>query len=214
MSRHLLLLVLLVPSLGVAAAADEAPANSELVVDEAFDNGGELAKPWSINTGKWIKQDGVLRAAEVESDNHSAAARRVIETSNAVYQLRFRFVEDGKVFHFGFDPARGELKKRGHLFSVVVSPNGWRILKHVDKDRPKEAPNEVLARGKTTFEKGTWHSLRVTTWGPYVTAKVDGKDTLKASDPTFGVKKPTLVFRCIGDGVEIDDVKVWKQIGS
>lgn len=214
MFRRLILLAAFCPFLGLSAIADDAPANSELVVDESFESAGDLEKPWSVNTGKWIRRDGILRAAEIESDNHSAAARRVIETGNAVYQLRFRFVESGKVFHIGFDPKRGELNKRGHLFSVIVSTSGWRIQKHVDKNRPKEDPNEVLAKGKTTFETGTWYTLRVTTWGNYVTAKIDSNETLKASHPTFGVKKPTLVFRCIGDGVEIDDLKVWKQIGS
>ena len=42
-----------------------------------------------------------------------------------------------------------------------------------------------------------------------MTAKIDGKESLKTSHSTFGVKKPTLVFRCVGDGVEIDDLKVW-----
>lgn len=31
---------------------------------------------------------------------------------------------------------------------------------------------------------------------------------LKASHPTFHVATPTLVFRCIGDGIEVDDIKV------
>ena len=190
--------------------ADE-PANSELVVDESFDVAGDLTKPWSINKGKWLTTDGVLHASELEADKHSAAARRIIETENAVYQMRFRFVEGGKAFHFGFDPKRGELKKRGHLFSVIVTPKSWKIQKHLDKNRPKEDPNEVLAIGKTEFEEGTWYTLRVTTWGPYVTARIEGKESLKASHATFGVKKPTLVFRCVGDGVEIDDLKVWKQ---
>ncbi|MEO1529749.1 MAG: hypothetical protein AAFX06_30390 [Planctomycetota bacterium] len=206
-------LIALLPLLAPAAIGDDAPANSELVVDESFDEAGDLTKPWSVNTGKWSMKDGVLRAAEIEADDHSAAARRVVETGNAVYQLRFRFVEDGKVFHFGFDPKRGTLKKRGHLFSVIITRMGWKIQKHLDKNRPKEDPNEVLARSNSKFETGTWYELRVTTWGPHVTAKIDGQETLTASHPTFGVKKPTLVFRCVGDGVEVDDVKVWKQAG-
>jgi hypothetical protein len=118
-------------------------------------------------------------------------------------------VDKGKTFHFGFDPAKGELDKKGHLFSIVVTSTGWKILKHVDKARPKEDPNEVLAQEQTDFETGEWYSLRVTTWGPYVKARIEEKAMLEASHPSFAVKKPTLVFRCIGDGVEIDDVKVW-----
>ena len=211
MKRVLVIAVLLNLGCVTCLAFDAAPANSTLAVDESFDELGELKKPWHINTGKWTQVDGVLRAAEVKADKHSAAARRIIETGNAVYQFRFRFVDQGKAFHFGFDPKRGELAKKGHLFSVVVTPNSWKIMKHLDKNRPKEEPNENLAQAKTDFQKDQWYTLRVTTWENHVTAKIDGKDELKASHSTFAVRKPTLVFRCIGDGVEIDDIKVWKQ---
>ncbi len=192
------------------ANAGEPPANSELAVDDSFDR-KELGKEWHVNTGDWNIVDGVLRAREIPDQKHSAAARRTVETSNAVYELRFRFVEDGKGFHFGFDPAPGELKKKGHLFSVIVTPESWKILKHVDKARREEDPNETLAEQKTEFETGKWYSLRVTTWQTHVTASIEGKEPLKASHETFGVKKPTLVFRCLDNGVEIDDIKVWKQ---
>lgn len=194
----------------VSPGADAPPSNSDVALDESFDK-AELGKGWSINTGEWKIVDGVLKAREIASEKHSAAARRVVETQNAVYELRFRFVGEGKAFHFGFDPAPGELKKKGHLFSVIVTPESWKILKHVDKARPKEDPNETLGEQKTPFKSGEWYTLRVTTWDKYVTAKVAGKETLKVSHPTFGVKKPTLVFRCLGDGVEIDDIKVWTQ---
>lgn len=195
------------------SAADDAPANSEVALDESFDR-AELGKGWSVNTGKWKIQDGVLKASEIAAEKHSAAARRVLETRNAVYEVRFRFVDKGRGFHFGFDPARGELNKKGHLFSVIVTPESWRVLKHVDKARPQEDPNETLAQQKTPFKPGCWFTLRVTTWENHVTAQIRDvaeKETFKVSHPTFGVRKPTLVFRTLGDGVEIDSVKVWKQ---
>jgi hypothetical protein len=196
--------------LTASAVASEPPANSELAVDDSFDR-KELGEGWHVNTWEWTITDGVLRAREIPAENHSAAARRTVATSNAVYELRFRFVEDGKGFHFGFDPANGELKKQGHLFSVIVTPESWKILKHVDKARREEDPNKTLAEQKTEFETGKWYSLRLTTWQTHVTASIDGKEQLKASHESFGVKKPTLVFRCLGNGVEIDDIKVWKQ---
>ncbi|QDV84087.1 hypothetical protein [Planctomycetes bacterium TBK1r] len=187
---------------------DVAPQNSDLVVDQTFD--GPLGDKWHINTGSWTVADGVLQAKELPADKHAAAARYTVQTDNAVYQLGFKISDGTKAFHFGFDPAKGELDKKGHLFSVIVSPTGWRIMKHVDKNRPQEDPNEVLASSDTAVETDRWHRMRVTTWGPYVTATLD-QTQLKASHPTFGVKKPTLVFRCAGDGVQIDDVKVWNQ---
>jgi hypothetical protein len=93
---------------------------------------------------------------------------------------------------------------------VIITPDSWEILKHIDKNRREEDPNEKLAEEKTKFEIGKWYTLRVTTWETSVTVKIDDRE-LKASHKTFGVKKPTLVFRCLGDGVEIDDIKVWTQ---
>ena len=106
------------------------------------------------------------------------------------------------------DPARGELKKKGHLFSVIVTPTSWKIMKHVDKDRREEDPNETLATEATEFKTGQWYALKLVTSGTEVKATIDGKQPLQATHPTFGVNKPTLVFRCIGDGVEIDDLRV------
>lgn len=85
------------------------------------------------------------------------------------------------------------------------------MLKHIDKNRREEDPNETLAEQETKFKRGCWFYLRVTNWENYVTARVEGKEPLKASHPTFGVRKPTLVFRCLGDGLEIDDIRVWTQ---
>lgn len=170
----------------------------------------ELGKGWSFAVGRWEIEDGVLRAAEIPADKHAAAARRIIETKDAVYELKFRFVGKGKAFHFGFDPAKGELKKKGHLFSVIVTPKNWKIMKHVDKNRRKEDPNEILAQAQTPFKAGEWYHLKVTTKGKTVTAEVTGKKPLKTTHETFAVRKPTLVFRCVGDGVEVDDIRVRK----
>ena len=179
----------------------------EILIEDNFDR-DQLGKGWTVQTGDWKIVDGVLQGTEIEADNHSAAARKVVQTSDAVYRLKFRFSAETGAFHFGFDPARGELQKRGHLFSVIVGPTGWRIMKHVDKNRPKEDPNEILARAQETFVPGKWYSLEVVTSGTSVTATIDGMAPLEASHPTFAVKKPTLVFRVIGDTVEIDDVAV------
>lgn len=195
-----------------AACFGQAPANSELVVDETFDGKSLDTKTWKVGKGDWKLVDGVLKGAELPADHHAAALRRVVETQNAVYELKFRFTGDAKAFHFGFDPAKGELDKKGHLFSVVVTPKSWKIMKHADKNDPKANPNENLAISKTAFETNQWYSLRITTWGPYVTAKIDGDETLKTSDPTFSVRKPTLVFRCLGDGVQVADLKVYRQV--
>ena len=210
MKTTLLISAGLAASILFNASAFEPPANSKLVVDETFEN-EELGKGWATQTGSWTVVDGALRGAEIKDDNHVAAARRVTETGDAVYELKFRFAEGAKAFHFGFDPKRGELDKHGHLFSVIVTPANWKILKHIDKDKPKEDPNEVLATADVGFDYNQWYTLRVVTWGTTVKATIEGRGSLEAMHPTFSVKKPTLVFRVSGNGVEFDDIKVWSS---
>ena len=91
-----------------ALLASERPANSDVAVEDSFDR-EELGKEWTVNTGDWKIVDGVLRVREIPSQKHSAAARRVVETKNAVYEVKFRFVNAGKAFHLGFDPAEVEI---------------------------------------------------------------------------------------------------------
>lgn len=71
---------LVVTSLCVAG---EQPANSDVAVKDSFDR-VELGKAWHVNTGEWKIVDGVLIAREIPADKHSAAARRIVETKNAV----------------------------------------------------------------------------------------------------------------------------------
>lgn len=187
--------------------AEELSGPSEVLLKDDFER-AELGKEWTVQTGNWSIIEGHLRGSEIEADNHSAAARRVLETTDASYELRFRFQENTRAFHFGFDPTRGSLDKKGHLFSVIVDPAGFKLLKHLDKNRPEEDPNEVLGLVTHGITANQWYTLRVTTRGTSVEATVEGVGTLSASHPTFSVPKPTLVFRVIGEGVDIDDLKV------
>jgi len=192
-------------------AADPA---GDLVLEETFD-APALVKGWLVQYGEWKPVDGVLRGRELPEDKHAAAARRLLHMEDGVFALRFRLTGPAaKGFHFGFDPAPGQLKKRGHLFSIIVTPDGAKLMKHVNKDNPKEDPNEILSESQTAVTPGVWHTLRVQKAGNRVEARIEA-DTggsqmaLAASHPTFHVKTPTLVFRCLGNGVEVDDIRVW-----
>jgi hypothetical protein len=186
----------------------------ELILEESFDD-DTLPKGWTVQTGDWKPVGGVLVAREIPADHHAAAARRLLPMQDGIFQLRFRLAGKAKAFHFGFDPARGELKKKGHLFSIIVTPTGAKLMKHIDKDKPKEDPNEILASSNTAFKAGIWHTLLLEKQGNHVAAQIvsdagDSSVSLAGSHPTFHVKTPTLVFRCAGDGVGVDDVRVWK----
>jgi hypothetical protein len=193
---------------GIAWSAQAGPGTE---YTQNFDDvpNGELPKGWVAQFGDWQVQDGVLIAKQVPADNHGAAARAVLPMQDGEFRMKFRLQEGAGAFHFGFDPAKGELDKKGHLFSVVVTPGKWSILKHVDKNQPKEDPNEVLAVAEHRFEIGTWYELVLTKQGDVAKASIEGVGALEATHPTFHVKTPTLVFRSIGKGaVEVDEVAV------
>lgn len=201
---------LLMPSAQPIRAADPGPPTFE----ETFD-APALVKGWLVQYGEWQPVAGVLRGRELAADKHAAAARRVLPMQDGRFSLRFRFTgPKPEAFHFGFDPAPGQLPKRGHLFSVIVTPQGAKLMKHVDKNKPKEDPNVVLATADATIAPEVWHTLIVEKVGNSVKASLAAESgsvqlSLASTHPTFHVKTPTLVFRCLGDGVEVDDIRVW-----
>lgn len=69
--------------------ADDAPANSDVALEDSFDR-AELCKGWHSTTGEWEIVDGVLQEREIPEEKHSAATRKLLVTQNAVYQLKFR----------------------------------------------------------------------------------------------------------------------------
>lgn len=187
----------------------------EKVLSEDFQS--DLPRKWTIQFGSWTAEDGVLKAYEKKEDKHAAAARLVQPMQDGIHALRFRLQGECKAFHYGFDPAPGTLKKKGHLFSVIISPKDVKLMKHVDKARPKEDPNEVLATAGHEFQPGAWYRMLLEKKGNEVALQIIPESgqahlELHASHPTFHVPTPTLVFRCQGASVEVDDVQVWKAL--
>ncbi len=161
---------------------------------------------WAVNFGHWEPKDGVLVCRQLDKDNHPAASRWQIPLKDAVIKLRLKF--DGATgFHLGFDPAPGELKKQGHLFSLVVTPKQAQLKKHKDK-ADEASKDEALATASLNAAAGEWLSIELRTEGEKITASIGKNAKLEASDPTFSVAKPTVVFRVIGGDAQLDDVQV------
>ncbi|HBV65397.1 MAG TPA: hypothetical protein DEF45_20520 [Rhodopirellula sp.] len=62
------------------------------------------------------------------------------------------------------------------------------------------------------FALNCWHNAWITSWGPYVTAKIDDRNTLTASAQGFANRKSAIVFSCNGGPIEIDDIQIWPQL--
>jgi len=135
------------------------------------------------------KENGVLHITELEADKHAASGRRILATDDATFRIRFSMGPETKAFHPGFDPARGEFEKKGHLYSIIVMPDQWRIVKHVDKNRPREDPNEILAQKPHEFQPSQWDELEIECEGENIIARIETIGELSASHPTFSVKR-------------------------
>lgn len=193
-------------------AADLEPTlgkKGKLLLEERFD-AATVPAGWTKNSGKISVADGTLHASQLAADNHIGAFRKAVPLQDAVVQLDFKFA-GATMFHLGFDPAPGELKKKGHLFALAITPAGWTLTENIDKADPK-SKNVVHAKAATKFEPGQWFTLLLEMKGEQVVVHVAGKEPLRASAKDFKVKKPGLVFRAGGkDGQDVllDNVKVW-----
>lgn len=205
-------LLLLTALSTLARSADLTPQLGTLgdkLLEETFST-AELPKSWHPNTGTLRVADGALMAAEKSSDMHIGAFRHPLPMQDCAVQIDFK-LGGARVINLGFDPAAGELKKKGHLLSVVISKGGWSIIEHNDKANP-ESKTKTHAKAATPFDPATTYTLLLECKGNDVVAQITGKEPLKASAPDFHVKKPGLVFRVGGpDGQEVtfDNVKVW-----
>jgi len=196
----------------LASAADLTPqlgTLGEKLLEESF-AGSELPKGWNANTGTLRVADGTLLAAEKSSDKHIGAFRFRLPLQDCAIQIDFK-LGGARTINLGFDPAPGELKKKGHLFSVIISKTNWSIIEHNNKADPS-SKTKTHAKAATAFDPATTYTLLLECKGDQVVAQITGKEPLKATAPDFHVKKPGLVFRMRGpDGQEVafDNVKVW-----
>ena len=194
---------MLVAVLLTLAAACPLPAAEPLIAK--FEEAKRPEK-WTVNFGHWEPKDGVLVCRQLDKDNHAAASRWQIPLKDAVIKLRLKF--DGATgFHLGFDPAPGEIKKEGHLYSLIVTPTQAQLKKHKDK-ADEASKDQTLATASLNTKAGEWLDIELRTEGEKVSVTIGKTAKLEASDPTFSVAKPTVVFRVIGGDVQLDDVQV------
>ena len=197
-----------VSSLLVIALLTFAAGHSLSAAEPLIAKFDEAKRPetWTVNFGHGEPTDGVLVCRQLDKDNHAAASRWQIPLKDAVIKLRLKF--DGATgFHLGFDPAPGEIKKEGHLYSLVVTPTQAQIKKHKDK-ADEASKDQTLATASLNAKAGEWLDIELRTEGEKVLVTIGKTAKLEASDPTFSVAKPTVVFRVIGGDVQLDDVQV------
>ena len=182
----------------------------KVLLEENFAGGG-VPSGWIKNTGTIAVSDGVLRLTELASDRHAGAFRKALPLKDLAIQLDFK-LEQAKMFHIGFDPAPGELKKKGHLYSVVINTEKISILEHNDKANPDSKP-KTLGSKSIELKNGRWYKVLLENKGDEVLVHIDGVEMARAKSDDFRVKKPAIVLRVMGAdsaGVCIDNVTVWE----
>ncbi len=203
---------LLFVALATAAGAAPEPTlgrKGALLLEETF-GGGAVPSGWTKNAGAIAVTDGALRANEQVKDNHAGAFRKAVALTDAAVQVDLK-LDGAASFNLGFDPAPGALKKKGHLFSLILTPTSWQITEHVDKGDPA-SKNKVHAKAAATFPRDRWVTILLEMKGDTVVVHADGQKPLRATAKDFAVKKPGLVFRVGGKDEKplwIDNVKVW-----
>jgi len=154
---------------------------------------------------------GVLRASEKSGDGRLGLFSREQPMQDAAIQIDFKF-DSARGINISVNPSPGELKKRGHLFSVMITRAMWNITEHNDK-ADRNSQSNVLVSAPEKFEPGQWYTLLLETKGAEVVARVEGKKPLRASSEDFRVKKPGLEFRVAGrdnEEISFDNLRVWE----
>jgi hypothetical protein len=186
-------------------------AAGRLLLEEKFE-GDALPNGWTVKSGGLRVADGVLRAGQKkDTDGRLGLFSRELSMQDAAIEIDFKF-EGARGINISCNPSPGELKKHGHLFSVMITQRMWNITEHNDK-ADRTSRSKALASAAENFEPGKWYTLLVEIKGDDVVARVEGKKPLRATSKDFRVKKPGIEFRVSGrdgDEVSFDNLRVWE----
>ncbi len=192
--------------LGLILCSSSTFVMAEGVLHKADFESEARPKNWSVNFGHWEPEDGYLVCRQVEKDKHAAASRWQVPLKDGVIECRVRLV-GAKQFHIGFDPDRKELNKKGHLYSLIITPNGAISKEHKDK-ADENSEDHICANIETPLPQFQWFNVRLETTGNIVNVAIAERIKMKVQRNKFGVQKPSVVFRTIGGDAHLDDVHV------
>jgi len=171
---------------------------------EATEEAG-MDSVWNVVQGGWKSGERVLRGIPDESCIAVVALRSPLEDSDFECEIRFRLLEEAKVFQVSFKPDGGQVDKDGILFSVLVARNATKVLRHRDRSLPGDR-NRAVAEIFHVGKEGAWQTLTIRCFGESVSVEIEGAEPIHASHPDFALEKGNLQIRVAGGGVEIDQL--------
>jgi hypothetical protein len=196
---------------GANTAHAQRPDNAKGKLLVAFDfSNAELADEFVVKRGEWTVEDGALSAREIEAEHHAASCHLIQATKDAVFEFRFKSSDDTSKINIGFDPAKGELNKAGHIHAVTISSKSVILSMAGDKKKPKGTTGGKLGCAKVDLKKDTWYQVRVVNKDDECRVSLDGKTLVVGKHPEITVKKPSIIFRAFGERVRVDDIRIWE----
>ena len=185
MNRFLTLAALLLVPLTASFAAESAPAQPTLLLEEKFE--APLSQEWSWGLGTWEAKDGVLRGFESGPRRHGPVKMRNLALHDAALECEFRL--EGKATFAGI--IFNGSQERGHIVHVVMGKDQLRILAN-----PKKGETVELLKEPFSLEAGAWHRVKIELKGPAITVTLNGK-VFTAENPAIAEEK--LTFGLGGD---------------
>lgn len=172
----------------------------KLLFSDEF-NRAEVGSEWAVAKGKWEIREGVLKGAELKEDNHAAVLKHKMDCHDFVAQFSFQF-QGGKAVSFS-------LNQKGHVCRVAITPAGFTVR----KDKPSKKSTEkgaVLGTCDMKFNDGQWYTMLVEIRGKEMLAMIDDSHVVAGEHAGIDVDKGELALPVGGDGVLIDNLKIWE----
>ncbi|MCM8535628.1 MAG: hypothetical protein NE334_06810 [Lentisphaeraceae bacterium] len=184
-------------------------SKGKLIFETSFDQ--DLPKKISkVKYGWWKIENGVLKGKELKENKHMAAWELTQVMHNPIIEFKFRLVGDGKNLSFLVNVKKGALGSRvGHLWWLSAFSENMNFVKSGDKKNPKKDPKKVLMRKPYKTASNKWYAVKIVNVGDKVAISIDGQE-LSGEDEIFKAVKDKFLVRCNGDGLEIDDLKIWE----
>ena len=188
-----------------AGAPKDAPTlmceRGKVLISDDF-SAATIAKEWRVSKGTWTITDGALKGVELKSDMHAAVVRRELKARNFIVQFSFRF-DGGRQVGLSINDTKG------HVCRAILTPG----LVSLVKDKPdKNGPEKpaVLDRQSLALKAGEWHTAVIEVFGKEMAGTIDGQTILFGANDGIDVEKANFGFPIAGDGVSIDNVRVWE----
>ncbi|MCM8531176.1 MAG: hypothetical protein NE330_08465 [Lentisphaeraceae bacterium] len=184
-------------------------AKGELIFETSFDQALDK-KVSKVKYGSWKIENGVLKGKELKEEKHMAAWELTQVMNNPIIEFKFRLVGDGRNLSFLVNVKKGAHGSRvGHLWWLSAFSENMNFVKSGDKKNPKQDPKKVLMRKAYKTERNKWYAVKVVNLDDKVAISIDGRE-LSGESEIFKAVKDKFLLRCNGDGLEVDDLKIWE----